>query len=330
MIRINILIPVNNQLQGLRNTLLSIKTQDMPQENIFTTIVDFGSIDGSYEEALSHTYHTGVYKVAPVWRHKSLEVPAAAFWKEVHREGSYTYDMILTPGDILYPQFLSRCTELMIAYISKGPSILICETDIFLRNGQKMHQQPLYDEITMIDGKKPLTDFISKGFLHSIICFGGSVINKSCHQWWQNMIMIGIDKNILYVPETLACIQEPEYEDELGEILFQWGNTINISRCQQSFYSRMLGEEIVTLGESVISLFSLWRAYKLLKKERYKDMEDCLLIAEVIDPKIRRFPILSWMENCLQTKSILMKEKIEEFFHMAEEKTIQELEKIKE
>jgi len=61
-VRIQVLIPTCNCVDMLDETMQSILEQDFPKENLYITIVDFGSEDGTYEKAMNYNFpRLGIY-----------------------------------------------------------------------------------------------------------------------------------------------------------------------------------------------------------------------------------------------------------------------------
>lgn len=333
MIRINILIPVLNDREGLKRTLESIKSQDFDQEDIFTIVVDFGSTDGSYEEALKYKDQVGVYRLKP-WRNQSFRAYARVFWKETCPGGEYTFRVVMNSGDTIYPGFLKRCSELYIKYISKNPVLVICEADIRLKNGEIKKQPMLYEKIRIIDGKKEAIEYVNKGIMHSVYCFGGD-LSESRHQmsgilnerfWWSNLLMSGLDNNILYIPERLACVTEREYEDELWEVLQRWENVINVSRRYEAFFGGKIHNDFEETSNKSVAFYALWRAFLLAGKKRRKEALDCFSMAEVIYPGICRQPFYQWAGDYIRNDGEESRDKLQRFFDSAKSRTIEEWE----
>ncbi len=335
MVRINILIPVLNNKQGLMRSLESIESQDFIHEDIFTIIVDFGSVDGSYEEALKHAPRMGVYRL-DAWRTKSQRAVSSRFWQEVCPSGNYTFKVVMTPGDVLYPYFLTSCSELWLENIDSNPCLLVCEADIQTKNGGIRRQTPLYETPRVIDGKKEPIEYLKKGMLHSVYGFGGE-LSVSRYQmsellnerfWWNNLLLMGVDHNVLYTPERLVCVPERQYTDELWEIVGRWENVINISRRYQSFYGKDLYKGFEETGRKSVAFYALWRTFLLEKRGMDEEAGNCFLMSEVIEPEVRKLPIYGWLEEWLECKNPCIMEKMTHFFELAEDKTVEEWEKL--
>lgn len=331
MNRINILIPVFNDKTGLKETLESIAYQSFDKKNIYTTIVDFGSTDGSYELALKNPQNTAVYRIPDVFRRTCFEARAVKFWRQMFPSGDYTFQVLLRPGDMMYPEYLKRCSEQLVKHVSANPVFLICEADLKLADGTIKKQTPLY-HTTKIIGKEQVKDLLSKGIMHQVSYFGGGIsdkmsrIDKLVNEriWWEKVIMTAIDRNVLYIPDQLICVREKRYEDELEAVLIGWEQIINITSRLQSTFCNELDQDTGENGEKSMALYSLWRAMLLCREQKYKDAMDCILIAGVISPEIQNCGLYQMVLTCFNQRDEALLRETEALLNTLEDKTVDE------
>lgn len=332
--RINILIPVYNSGRDLDLTVDSIRQQkNFSQAKIYITIVDFGSTDGTYEKALTYGYHTGVYRPTDLRRGKSMAAIATKFWSEMHPGDLYTFDVLITPGDIIYPDFLYQCTRLMLEYSRDNPVVLVCETDIRLASGEIRKQFPLFKKTGIVDGKAAIEEYFNRGALHNIFCFGGAIQSKRHRNnrnmneriWWSKLFTMALDRNVLYTGECLACIKERFYQDELEEILLRWENVILSTRQYKNLSDESINGNIECLAAQNLSCYSIWRSYLLYGKGMKKEAEDCLIISEIINPDVIGTEVNNKMWRYLKNGALEDQNWLKQFFLDLEEKTIEEM-----
>jgi len=306
--RIQILIPSYNDIDKIDVTLESIKKQNYDKENIFITVVDFGSTDGTYEKLISYdTYHMGVYQNNKTKNRRQMISEIAEIMKFVHPGGYYSYQMVVYPGEILYPDCLLKCAEAMIEHQSKRPVMLICETDIIKKDGSIYRQKPLFSEDRIIDGSKECRKYIERGYNHQIFgmkynftagyyrAYGET--NES--RWWNKCARVGNEQMVIYLNEPLAAVNEIVYEDELEEILLRWESIIVQIRIYVSKFGKNFDDEFEMVGKKNLAQYALWRGFLLYQSGKKKEAEDCMLISAVIDSSVLTTEVYGKLERCI-------------------------------
>lgn len=318
-IRVQILIPTLNNVMELDKTVQSIWNQDFEQEDIYTTIVDFGSTDGTYEKALAYPKkNLGIYRKIGQLNKRQMVAEAGRILEFVYPGGEYCFSILLYPGDIMYPECIKKCVEAFVKNYALNPITLICETDIWNEDGTIRKQSVLFEADKIIDGCNEIIEYVKRGYQHYIFAMNlefakerykaNSEINEQ--RFWNKLARIGNERNVIYLKDTLTCVKEITYEDELEEILYRWEAIISIERFYQSKFGNLFDEKFSNEAVKNISKYALWRSWLLYKKgEEKKKIENCFMISSVIYPSIQK-------ENLYQTiKSVLIdgkKEKCKE------------------
>ena len=313
--RVQILIPVYNNVNELDKTMQSIWNQNFDKDNIYVVMVDFGSSDGSYEKMLKYpSNRLGVYQVVGDFCKSTMVSEVVKIAEYTSPGGAFFYRMVLWPGDIIYPTYIPKMVGAMLENLHINPYMIICETDIAGKNGKYFHKS-LFEEKYVIDGKKDYIELNSKFFDHNIHSFGGNLAknkHRTCgfmnERVWINKITISIyERNIVYIPERLACIKERLYIDELREILLRWESVIAFKRIQEAKYKKVLDKSFLKAPEMNLAEYALWRAYVCVKNNDYQMAKKCFMISEVIFPEIRsigKFELTKQFLDGIDTKEL--------------------------
>lgn len=320
-VKINIIIPTYNCLNRLEATMESIRKQSFPKELIYVTIVDSGSVDGTYERSLQYDrYHLGIYRLAADMGERIRFSEASRLWWKA--EGQVSYNFWITPGDVLYPDCLKHCCKVMLENGNNYVARLIGETDVRRKNGSVDCQKKLWNHEKLINGNEESHCYIDRGFQHQIITFGGDIwesrnraggeVNEGI--WWNKSFRGGLNSITVYTPEVLGCVMEREYQDEMEEILLRWESIICMMRQQESKYGKVSEEGLNKKAYQNLSNYALWRSFLLWEKNMEKDAEDCFLISGVICPECKKEPIYMWLRVLLQDHNLTYVKLIRDFF----------------
>lgn len=311
---IQILIPVYNDAAGVDVTMRSIMEQDFDKNDIYISAVDFGSNDGSYEKLLSYPpYHFSVYQ----YRGEFSEGRMPALAKKTVQfvfGGSHLYQILLRPGDFIYPNCLKRLTEAVQRYRVQKPERLIelavCNVDIMLENESILHQESLFEEELLIDPDLDLGEIQRQGYKRNVFCMGGNIIARNHRRfgsqneriWWSKVrFHQGLD-SIVYIPERLACIKERYYKDELREILVRWDELIIFLREHGRLENN--DDPIKKELEREIALYALWRSFLMDQKADDRQTKECFQIASVICPEIKDTDAYRQMKKRIEVRSM--------------------------
>ncbi|MGN0345076.1 MAG: glycosyltransferase [Lachnospiraceae bacterium] len=293
--RIQILIPTINQLVELEETIKSIKNQEYDLDNIYITVVDFGSTDGTYEKLLQYNHRNfGIYRIV-VKNENQRIAEAGKILKYVWPGGAYCFAVIVYPGERLYPHCLRTLITKYLGNGCKNIKMVICECDVFMENGTITHQKPLFEEDRIIDGSRDINEYIKRGYMHQIFHMGGyfnidrykANSESNERRYWNKLAREAQENNVLYIKEALACTKAVVYSNEFKEILYRWEAIISIVRAYFSKFGDSFNEEFEKFAYHNLSEYALWRSFLLYKRGIHtKETEDCFLISSVIDQEI--------------------------------------------
>lgn len=322
--RIQILIPTFNNVNDLDVTMESIQKQNYDSDNIFVTIVDFGSEDGTYKKAMSYTgKHVGVY-VRPFqknWRQRLTD--AARIIEYVNPGGLYCFSIILYPGDKIYPDCLAILSDKYIENYGLNPAMIFCESDVLTEDGKIQKQKPLYFENRIIDGSKEMNEYVKRGYRHQIFQMTPDFsrgrrrenYDKNEGRCWNKLIWRNNQRIAVYIREPLVCTKRIVYKDEMQEILYRWEGYIYIMRRYTNKYGQGFDDNFIQLANENLAEYALWRSFCLYQKTAdWKDIEDCFLISKVIASNVEKKEIYQKMRRLLIEKDLAVEESIEQYF----------------
>lgn len=302
-----IVIPAYNVVDLIDQTVQSIRQQQFSQENIYIIVVDFGSTDGTYQKVLAYEpFHLGVYQVCSGIADSRMAAEAGKVAAYTKPRGGSCCQVVLWPGDMLYPDGLERVAQSIEQY--GHLDMVICETDIRTEDGTVVRPSKLYESERIIDGETEYMKYLVEGFQHNILSFGGEIYCGRCYingqmnerVWWNKSFLANFGRDTLYIPEYLGCIRERYYADELQEILFRWDNfkrfcRFYADRCKET-------EQEDAAAEKNMAYYALWRSYLRERKGDMRQAEECFRFSTVLFPKIRETQIYQSLERLLMGK----------------------------
>ena len=319
-----VLIPVFNNIQDIDLTIQSVLTQDFDKDNIYITAVDFGSTDGSYEKLLEYSsFSFSLYQYKGNFTRSAMPALARKFF--IGSDG-WQYQLLLMPGDVIYPQYLKKVTDKMKKFRIENPEkrleFLVSEVDIRCEDGIVEFNNPLCTEEGILQVGENIKKYLEKSYKNNMICFGGEIVSNLHRHfslqneriWWNEIALSKMAENIVYLPERLACIKERYYEDELREILLRWEEKILFMRKQSNEVEAARMEVESKFLERILALYALWRSFLLEKKGDKKQARECYKISSVICPEIKHLELYLWMRELLTEDRMDRIQQIEEAF----------------
>ncbi len=323
-VRVQVLIPTYNNASEINNTLDSIWKQTFHKENIYVTVVDFGSTDGTLDSLFSYDkYHLGVYQKEEQKNARLRVAEASKILDHISCGGKYCLFALLYPGDIMYPDCIHKCATAFIDKYNLNPVSLICEADITLIDGTIVKQKPLYLEDRVIDGTTEIVDYVKREYKHQIFEIGLSFYsgrNRSIGEmnekrFWNKSAKKCIERNTIYLREALVCTRQILYDNEFEEILLRWESIISTPRFFINRFGDMFSDDYEQLAKNNLAEYALWRSWILYSnKERRKEMEDCFLISSVISPQIECSEIHQLLKNLLFNNDISVVDTVRKHF----------------
>ena len=325
---VQVLIPTCNNADDIEETLRSVREQDYKSENIFITVMDFGSTDGTYEKLLAFPkFHLGVYQKGRILRRKlwpSLLAQAVSY----SGPAGGCLSLILYPGNVLYKNCLARCAETLNRYRGEDISQVICEADL-KRDGQVVAQPPLFDLDRIMEGWNGMKEFVRRGYRHQVQCVSNGFVQRlyapvyrndemSEQRWWNKCAYSNIMNmsTAIYIREPLGCQKLVEYKDELDDIWRRWAFLPAVSRAYTAALGKTIDEEFEPLGKRTLAEYAIWRSFLLSRKgpDFQKDAEDCFLISGVIDPEMKDRELYKTAERHLFQRDTASGTELEAYF----------------
>ena len=210
----------------------------------------------------------------------------------------------------------------MDRYCHKG--MIICETDVMVSDGSIIRSPALYESERVIDGKTEYMEYLTRGYRHNVMCFGGEIgcdfkfihgqINERI--WWNKIAIANFERDSVYIPESLGCIQERYYADELWEIMLRWSTNMAFFRGFEMKYKR--GVQASSPVEENLAHYILWRSYLLTEKGDERQAKKCFQFSTVCCPCIRETQIYQWLEEYVLEKNQRMLPRIRTYFQKDE------------
>ena len=321
---IQIIIPACNNVNELDVTMESIRKQNFDPENVYVTIIDFASEDGTYEKAMSYDgKHLGVY-ARPFQKNKRQQLAdAARILRFLGAGGLYSFSAVLYPGDIMYPDCLSVLSDQYIENYGLNPSLVFCESDLFTEDGMVEKQKPLFSEDCVIDGSREVREYVKRGYKHQIfqVTLALNIVRRKSGyetnegRCFNKLANRCLDRMAVYVREPLVCTKRIVYEDELQEILYRWEAAISMERYYSNSRGHSFDENFVQLASENLAEYALWRSFCLYqKKGDFKAAEDCFLISKVISAGVEKKEVYQNMKRLLAEKDSAIEKALEQYF----------------
>ena len=102
--RIQFFIPTLNNIDTIEETLQSIWNQNYDLDQIYISVMDFGSIDGTFEKLQEFpSYHLGIYQNRSTKNRRQMIGRLEETTKRLNPGGHYCFKSVLYPGEILSP-----------------------------------------------------------------------------------------------------------------------------------------------------------------------------------------------------------------------------------
>lgn len=288
------LVTSYNDAAVIGRTIESLLSQTYPREQFYIVAVDFGSTDGTYEKLLSYDrYHFGVYQVNESLRPEQYPAIAVKFANRL-TSNDRKYTFLLRAGDTVVPEASEYCTELMDKYVTLQPLMIIGEVIETGVNGLECQLPPLYSDPFVFDGTSHYLDFLNRGFNHRVFSFGLSPGKRKTYHYyvgndftrWNNIAYSGYRRNLLYVPKTMATLQERPDSDAFYSLASYYVKLAMLIRTSQSMYADALSKSAYDKAFRNLAYSALHSGCSEYESGNIKKAEDCLIFGPVIDPDV--------------------------------------------
>ncbi len=320
-VRVWISIIAYNSSDVIDRTLESIYRQTYAMENLYINIVDFNSTDGTCEKLFAYDpYHLGIYQIKENIKKERRQAKAMEFMN-FGQFGGITYYLLLDAGDTIVPEFIENCIQLLTENISFYPNVVMCEADIYLKDGSLKKQVPLFEKSFILNGEKDKFEYLKRGYQHRVITFGYvgwqgrryHVHENNDLKNWNKRFYTNMNTNALYVKETMGCIMN-EVEYDFSRVIANYGNLISFFRYYDMQYERHLDESCVKRTYLNFAYEALWNSYLKLERGDRLEAENFLMFSEIIYSKIADVKAFKAIKECLINNSLINPELINGLF----------------
>jgi hypothetical protein len=224
------------------------------------------------------------------------------------------------PGNILYPEFIERCSNIFETVKYFNGNTLICEADLINRDGEKYYQQSIYTDNYIIKGGADEIQFLTTGIGHRIQTFyrGFSISTTfplhaaiqgiDFNDWFNKFWRKGKGGDCIYIKDKLACLEEMNADNLISDLMDR------LVLLKRSFYGKETDEKNIVDKNSIsnnsielaykcLSILALKYAIKELRKENLILANDCVLFAEMVYLDIVEDSMYIDINNVIQGKA---------------------------
>ncbi|HHO74926.1 MAG TPA: glycosyltransferase [Deltaproteobacteria bacterium] len=221
-----VLLLTDNNAQTIDRSIQSILDQSIYSERIKVIAVDNHSTDGTYKKLLGYVKSNdiSVYRLDK----RYLKTRQMNHANNLMRHTMHAYMTILEPSDVLYPDYLERCTNLLDDPIKTDCRIIFSEVDLIDDEGKSFKQTPMFDEDRVLRRKKSFVEVFNKGLGHKVQCFyRAGVIPKSLFELphfvdftdcFRKAFFLQSHPGI-YMRTSQACICKTKYPDKIVDLV---------------------------------------------------------------------------------------------------------------
>lgn len=238
-----VLITTYNCVEIIDRSLQSILSQTFDSSRIKIVAVDNYSTDGTYEKLLQYVIERriSVNRLKKKYLETRLLQKALQF---LQFYSDYRYFTILNPGDILYPQFIETCTEMMDKTANYTTKALFCNTDMADDSEIIAKQPPIFSDNCILLKQKHLAQFFIKGIrskvqcLYSIGAMSGSLVEMPLYvdlTDWFKKAFFPFRYNCIYLKDALACTYKRKYDDKLYDLVLRYSLIVKFKIYRNSF-----------------------------------------------------------------------------------------------
>lgn len=220
-----VLLLTDNNSQTIERSIQSILDQSIFSERIKIIAVDNHSTDGTYEKLIGYVKSNdiSVYRLDK----RYLKTRHLYHANNLMRHTMHSYLTILNPGDMLYPEYLERCSNLLDDEINTDCRIIFSEVDFIDDEGRIFKQTPLLDKDRILRKKENFNEFFTKAMGHKVQCFYRAGVSPKnlfelphfvdftdCFKkaWFLHIV------RCIYSRDPLACICRSNYPDKIVDL----------------------------------------------------------------------------------------------------------------
>lgn len=289
-----ILILAEKKLELLDRTIKSILAQaDLSRLRV--VVMDNASPKDTYRKLLD--YEIQYPQLISVIREKKPTTKGRQL-KDIFQHLRFTrvdYSMIMEPGDTIHPEFMQQGMR-MLRLLNNARCIVF---EAGLWDGTKeIRQQPIYQTDCILNASCKC-EYTSRGIGHKVqVLYRSlpigltmklpyfSVLAEQCSEWFS--LILNQENSIIYRKDAYGCVCGQESFDVM-DLLIKKAFYIkrNFYAIETGVFSSKHAADIqnveVISAYRCLALTALKYAAAKIRQQSWKDAEDCLLFAEMID-----------------------------------------------
>ncbi len=220
-----VLLLTDNSSQIIDRSIQSILNQTFRRERVKIVVVDNHSTDGTYEKLIEYvkSNNISIYRLDKKYLKTRLMLQA----NQLLRFTQHKYLTILSPGDMLYPNFLEKCASLLDDDSHTDTRVILCHVDLMDNDGRIFNQPPIFEKDRILEKKKHFVEVLNCGLGHKVQCFyrcGMMPVDlfelphfvdfTDCFmKAWYLM-----SYQCMHLKENLACVSNRKYSDKIDDL----------------------------------------------------------------------------------------------------------------
>jgi len=310
-----VLIPTDNCVETIDRSLQSIFRQTFNSSRIKIVAVDNNSTDGTYERLLEYVIERkiSVNRLHKKYLETRLLLKAIQFL-QFYKD--YKYFTILDPGDILYSDYLDRCTAILDKTATYKTKVLFCNSDILDDSGKKLEQTPIFSNNCILLKKEHLAQFFIKGTKSKVqSLFSHGAIHETLVEMpfyvdltdWFKKAFFPFRDNCIYVKDALVCTCERDYKDKLYDLVLRFSLIVKFKIYRNSFpgdSNGYLDEMLLNVDiYKNLSQLAIEYAADAFDKNDLSSANKILLFAEIVYEDIVLHPHFIALKDALISNS---------------------------
>lgn len=305
-----LLMIADKNMKHMERTIESILAQTLAHSRLRVLIIDNASTDGTYQRLID--YEIKYPQLISVIREKQPTTRGRLFKRMIQhlRFSDVEFSMLMEPGDVIYPDGLIKAATAM--RISGQCRCAVFEADLW--DGENVNKQtPIYRENCILNklcGIRYYTD----GIGHKVqVLFRGLPIDLNMKlpyfaiaveqdEWFTQLFYPKIYR--MYIREPIGCIAVKETEDVVDVLVKKtfflkrsfYPVETNVFSC---FSAADMEAEELAAGYRLLAVTALQFAVEKLEKRDFKQAEDCIIYAEMMDLSITDEPAYQEIKKAL-------------------------------
>lgn len=312
-----VLLLTFNDYEDVEKSIQSVLNQNFDKNRIKVVAIDNFSDDGTYEKLLQFVISDkiAVYRLEKKYIKTRLMFHANLLLQYT----SYKYITILNPGDVLYPNYIEKCCNLMDNSPDIDSKVLVCETDKFVNDVVEVNTKSLFKNSFIIDKTKNFMDFFVNGIGHKLQCFyhNGVIPNVLVDlpgvvdftDAFKKALYL-LNTNFIYTKDNLACISETIYDDPLDDLFYRYYFIIRfviqretINDNSTAFLEPLLNNNKIY---EELSLLALSYAKEAIAENKLELAGKILLFGEMVNEEICELPEYIDLSRIISDLSIIL------------------------